>query len=400
MKGRALEWRSRLLLASFSLALTLVLAEIGARLLLRPGPLPVPEGTAISELSPTLGWRTKANGSQRIKREDFEVTISINRLGLRGPEIPYEAVEGARRLAIMGDSFANGYYAEEPQTLRGRLAEALKTCKVDVLNAGQPGYSTDQEWIYFREEIRKYHPREVVLLFYYNDLEFNLDRVGTADRGKPVFVERDGGLELIPPVISERPAARAREERTGEGRRVPTFHGSALWAFVNSRLQRSRPDWARSLSAWGLAPQIGDKPPAEYLPFAAADEREQARVKEMWKRTAALLQGFRDDVQRESASLRIFYVPARFEVNDEAWAFVKRRYPDRPWARDAVRTRLEALLTSIGVPMFEATSEFMAAEKQRPPAYLAVDGHWNARGNEIAFASLLPSIKRDFSCGS
>jgi len=399
MKGRAGEWRSRLLLATFSFALTLAFAEFFARTLLRPTPPPPPEGTPISELSPTLGWRTRPNGSQRIRREDFDVTIAINSLGLRGPEIPYEPEKGARRLAIMGDSFAHGYYAEEPQTLRGRLAKALKTCNVDVLNAGGPGYSTDQEWIYFVEEIRKYHPSEVVLLFYYNDLQFNIDRLGTANRAKPLFLEKDGALQLIPPEI-RRPAARVREERTGERRRAPTFHGSALWSFAASRLQRTRPDWARSLSVWGLVPSTSSEPPAEYLPFAPADDRERVRVGEMWKRTAALLKHFRDDVQREGASFTVFYVPARFEVNDEAWMFVQRRYSgDRQWSREAVKTRLQTLLASIDVPMVAASAAFEAAEKAGPPAYLAIDGHWNARGNEIAFASLLPSMKRDFSCG-
>jgi hypothetical protein len=399
MKGRAVEWRSRLLLASFSFALTLAGGELAARVLLRPTPPSPPEGTPISELSPTLGWRTRANGAQRLKREDFEVTISINRLGLRGPEIPYEPEPGARRLAIMGDSFAHGYYAEEPQTLRGRLAEALRPCRVDVLNAGGPGYSTDQEWIYFVEEIRKYHPSEVLLLFYYNDLQFNLDRLGTANRSKPVFVEKEGALQLVPPVIADRPA-RVREERTGERRRAPTFHGSALWSFATSRLQRSRPDWARSLSAWGLAPSLSNEPPAEYLPFAPSSDGERARIEEMWKRTTALIQHFRDDVRREGGSFTVFYVPARFEVNDEAWMFVQRRYGDRLWSRGAVKTRLQTVLASIDIPMIEADADFVAAEKSGPPAYLPIDGHWNARGNEIAFASVLPAMRRDFSCGS
>lgn len=400
MKARAGEWRSRLLLATFSTALTLALAEGAARVLLRPPSPPPPLGTPISEISPTLGWRTRANGWQRIRREDFEVTISINSLGLRGPEIPHEPSAGARRLAIMGDSFAHGYYAEEPLTLRGRLAAALAACRVDVLNAGSPGYSTDQEWIYFVEEIRKYHPGEVVLLFYYNDLQFNVERVGTANRPKPLFVEQDGALRLVLPATDQAPA-RGREERSGENRRVPTFHGSALWSFAASRLQRSRPDWSRALSAYGLAPAISSEPPVEYLPFTPDRDRERSSVEEMWKRTAALLSHFRDDVRREGAGFSVFYVPARFEVNDDAWAFVQRRYgSDRHWDRGAVKKRLSALLASLDIPMVEASASFGAAEQAGPAAYLSVDGHWNARGNEIAFETLLPFMRRAFSCAS
>ena len=399
MTARAREWRRRLLLATFSTLLTLAVGEGATRTLLRPNATPVAEGTPISEISPTLGWRTRPNGAQRIRREDFDVVVSINRLGLRGPEIPYEPGAGARRLAIMGDSFAHGYYASEPETLRGRLAEALKSCRVDVLNAGGPGYSTDQEWLYFKEEISKYHPAEVVLLFYYNDLQFNIERLGTANREKPVFVERDGSLELVLPVSTRTPAG--DREETAARRSVATFHHSALWAFMAARLQRSRPDWSRTLSEYGLMPELSVDPPAEFLPFGPKDAAEQARVAEMWRRTTELLRHFRDDVRRDGAGFSVFYVPARFEVNDDAWTFVRRRYdPGRPWNRDSVRTRLAGTLAGLDIPLIESTASFRGGEKAGPSAYLSVDGHWNARGNEIAFQSLFPVMRRAFACDS
>lgn len=404
MKPRGGEWRARLLLALVSTVLTLGVAELVARIALRPRPTRTGEGTPISEMSGTLGWKTRAGGSQRIRREDFEVTVTLNTFGLRGPELAYEAAPGRRRLAIMGDSFAHGYYAEEPETVRGRLGEALDACGVDVLNAGGPGYSTDQAWIYFDTEIRKYNPSEVVLLFYYNDLQFNIETMGTANREKPVFVERDGRLELIPPPPVP-PRRRERTERPADAanarRATPTFYNSALWAFAAARLQRSRPDWSRRLAGHGLAPELSLQPPAEYLPFGPLDAGERERVEEMWKRTAAILRAFRDDVRAAGAGFTAFYVPARFEVNDEAWTFMQRRYEkERPWDRQAVRKRFEALAASLDVPLIEATNALRAAEASSARAYLSSDGHWNARGNEIAAQALLPVMRRAFACGS
>ncbi|MEO8362394.1 MAG: SGNH/GDSL hydrolase family protein, partial [Vicinamibacteria bacterium] len=412
MKGRAGEWRARLLLAAVSCFLSLVFAEIAARVLLRPTPSGPIEGTPISELSPTLGWITRPNGSQRIRREDFEVSVSINSRGLRGPELPYEPLAGRRRLAIMGDSFAHGYYADDPQTVRGRLATALDKCGVDALNAGQPGYSTDQEWLYFNEEIHKYHPSEVVLFFYYNDLQFNIDGMGTANRAKPYFIENEGTLQLVPPEpITPAPAKgldpdklEARREaalaRAATRRQAPRFHKSALWAFAANRLQRGRPDWARSLSEYGLTPATSSHPPTEFIPFGPQGSREQASVDQMWKRTEAIFARFRDDVRKTGAGFTVFYVPARFEANDEAWSFIQRRYePDRNWTREAVVPRLASLLAKLDIPLVDASGGFQAAEKSKNPAYLAIDGHWNARGNEIAFESLLPLMRRAFACG-
>jgi hypothetical protein len=299
----------------------------------------------------------------------------------------------------MGDSFAHGYYAEEPETLRGRLAAALKPCRIDVLNAGSPGYSTDQEWLYFGEEISKYRPSEVLLLFYYNDLHFNLERVGTANRSKPMFEDKDGALELVLPVITpQTPANQAAA--SGETPAAPRFRESALWAYAAARMQRSRPDWARSLSRYGLAPLLSIEPPAEYLPFGPKGRREELRVEEMWERTTQILMRFRDDVSNRGAHLSVFYVPARFEANDEAWTFLRRRYEaDRPWTRDSVRKRLTGVLGALDIPLVDTTTAFQAAEMTRNHAYLAIDGHWNGHGNEIAFEGVLPMMRSALACG-
>lgn len=400
MKPGAGEWRSRFFLAILSAILTMGAMEVAARFWLRPPPPRVVDGTPISELSSTLGWRTRALGAQRIRREDFEVSVALNRLGLRGPEIPYQAAPGVRRLAIMGDSFAHGYYAEEPETVRGRLASALRSCQVDVLNAGAPGYSTDQEWLYFGEEISKYQPSEVVLLFYYNDLLFNTERIGTGNRSKPVLVEASGALEVLPPDLS---ASRgiAREDRLSRRRNAPTFRGSALWAFAAGRLRSGRPDWSRRLAAYGLAPESSREPPFEFLPFGAMGARERELVDLMWKRTAEILLRFRDDVRGQGAGFSVFYVPSRFEVNEDGWTFMKRRYEaNRPWDRDVVSARLTRLLATLDIPLLDASTAFRGAEATAQRAYLPVDGHWNARGNEIAFQALLPPMRRALSCGS
>lgn len=400
MNARAREWRARLLLALFSTGLVVAFSEVAARVVLRPGDDAPATGTPISELSQTLGWRTRPLGAQHLRREDFDVTLELNAHGLRGPDLPYEAQAGWRRLAIMGDSFAHGYYAAEPETLAGRLRTALRPCRVDVLNAGGPGYSTDQEWIYYNEEIAKYAPREVVLLFYYNDLFFNIDPMGTANRGKPLFEEKDGELVLIPPPPGIEPPP-APASTVAPPRQTPAFRGSVLWAFLAQRLQKSRPDWSRRLSEWGLAPGISSDPPGEYLPFGAREGEEQARVERMWRRTRAILRGFRDDVRRHGSGFSVFYVPARFEANDEAWRWVQQRYEGpRPWDRDAVRKRLESVLGDLDIPLFDADAAFRAAEGSSTRAYLPVDGHWNARGNEIAFDALFPTARRVFGCAS
>jgi len=60
------------------------------------------------------------------------VDISINSLGMRGPE---PAADAAHRIAIIGDSVALGWGVPEAETLRAKLEHALGP-KVDVVNDG------------------------------------------------------------------------------------------------------------------------------------------------------------------------------------------------------------------------------------------------------------------------
>ncbi len=303
-------------------------------------------GTPISELSPTLGWRARAGGSQRIRREDFEVTVSINGVGSAGAGDPLRARARSSPGRHHGGLVRPRLLRGGAETLQGTArARPCNPAGVDVINAGSPGYSTDQEWLYFDEEISRYRPSEVLLLFYYNDLHFNLERVGTANRSKPVFEQKDGALELVPPVID--PATPDKR-----GARRPARRGGASVPGVGAVGLRGRPPAAQPsrlvevpLAVWPGAPTLDRA--SRGVPSLRAEG--EARGANGWRRCGSERRRscgrFRDDVRQRGARLSVFYVPARFEANDEAWTFVRRRYDDdRPWARDAVRLRLTGVL--------------------------------------------------------
>lgn len=106
------------------------------------------------------------------------------------------------------------------------------------------------------EEIRKYHPSEVVLLFYYNDLQFNIDRLGNREL-------------LEAPVRGKGRSCRADPARTGTAGREGTRGSGREEAggprpSMVPRCGPSQPprrsgqplDWSRDLSAYGLAPAV------------------------------------------------------------------------------------------------------------------------------------------------
>ena len=62
----------------------------------------------------------------------------------------------------------------DAQTVTARLEGALSArgCPSEVINGGTAAYSTDQEYLFYREEGRRYASDVVVLFVYHNDLPY------------------------------------------------------------------------------------------------------------------------------------------------------------------------------------------------------------------------------------
>src|SRR5213594_2748051 len=153
-----------------SLALAALVLEGGLRLL-GMGPQPT-----INRFDKDLGW-VKAPGARAERRtREFEVHFEINSLGLRqdemaGPTKP----PGTYRVLLLGDSFVLGYTVERADLFVDLLARwwQAEGRKVDVINGGTEGYSTDQEVLWLDKHGRHFQTDLVLLFPYENDLYWN-----------------------------------------------------------------------------------------------------------------------------------------------------------------------------------------------------------------------------------
>ena len=188
-----LTWRTKLPL---SLALTLVGFVAAAELALRRWP---PHGIALGRerLSGTPGDRIvqiEPGNPVHPKKGHFELDPE---LGYRpipgGPEYgphgalwndhPLEKRPGVRRLLFLGDSV----------TRRGKIVDALCElfgAEVECWNAGVVGYSTRQEFDYYRRECADLAADHVVLTFHLNDYETTPVTFLEGDRMVAVYGQR------------------------------------------------------------------------------------------------------------------------------------------------------------------------------------------------------------------
>jgi len=347
----------------------------------------------ISRYHPVLGWDKTPGARQWIRRKEFEILLSFNSKGLRGPERDYPKPPGTRRVLILGDSFAEGYYANEEETVRAVLEGLLarEGCgPVEVINGGTIAYSTDQEYLFYRTEGYRYGAELVVLLFYYNDLHYNASENGPGGEPKPFFVVKDGALVPGNSPVPVLPRGVLNRTNPGVSRPEP-WHGSIALRLLSNRTVDASPRLHAALARLGLVEPLSADPPRELWPFGPGHP---AEVREAWTRTAALLGALRQEVEGRGARLVVLYVPMRAEVNDSVWELTRQRYRlGRRWDRYVVFDRLRSICSELGVPLVDPREELRRTEAQGPPAYYTRDVHWTATGNAVAAHALEPHVR-------
>jgi lysophospholipase L1-like esterase len=166
--------RHGVLLASASLGLALLCAELGARALeglghyspKRPVPLYMqPNPFLYSALRP--GSETRLPGSAQ---------VDVNSLGFRGDEIAPRKPEGVFRIVALGGSTTFGYHNSIPSTeetwpykLERELRQRFPDRSIEVVNAGVPGYTLRNSLINFVARVTWLEPDLIIVYHGVND---------------------------------------------------------------------------------------------------------------------------------------------------------------------------------------------------------------------------------------
>jgi len=375
-----------------SSALALAAVEGAARVLVhRWERRPHTTRGSITRFNPVLGWDKPPGTEAWLHRPEYDVHLVVNAHGLRGPDRGYAKPAGVRRILLLGDSFTEGYTVREEGTLRAAL-ESLLTAegcgRWEVINAGTLGYSTDQEYLYFASEGRRYEPDIVVVLFFYNDLAGNV-----TTGSKPYFTVEEGHLVLhdspLPPP-REGPWIRRPEPRAFH---VDPWRGSVALRLLGDRAALGNPSLHRALARLGLvAPAKVEPLPQDFWPFGPG-HREP--VREMWTRTGAVLGALKAAAEDAKAVLVVLDVPDETELSPRAAALTCQRYGlgRRWWDAGKVAARLKTTCDAMGIPLVLPHDALAAAESGGGTPYFPEDGHWTEAGHRIAAAELARGLR-------
>jgi hypothetical protein len=191
-------WGVKLLLALFGVAIALILAEVAFRI---TGMAPLSQ----SAWDYSRGWQLQP-GASGWQRSEGHAYVTINREGLRGPEVPLAKPPDTVRIAVLGDSFTEALHVPYQQSFCAVAERALNRCgalggrRAQVIDFGVSGYGTAQELLTLREKVWRYSPDIVVLAICTgNDVSDNSSALDTdswlnGERCRPYFANRGGKL--------------------------------------------------------------------------------------------------------------------------------------------------------------------------------------------------------------
>lgn len=174
MKKRYKRLLQNIALLLFVIVIFLVFCEITLRILKISASYDYPKG--MYQKDSLLGYRMTSNFVGEIIKPEFKTDIYTNSQGLRDVEYG-EKTENEYRILALGDSFTWGGYGTELEETYLKLLEKKLNQEngmtFRVINAGVPGYNTQQEFLYLKERGIVYKPDMILLSFVLNDFMEN-----------------------------------------------------------------------------------------------------------------------------------------------------------------------------------------------------------------------------------
>jgi lysophospholipase L1-like esterase len=149
--------------------------------------------SSVPTSTPLLYYRHARLGHALVRNTDYYGWIRTNADGFRGPDIELTKPPDVFRVLALGasttfDGSVSGDDRTWPARLQYWLNELLPNSRVEVINAGVPGYEVIDNLIRLQTELYKYRPDIVLLYHTHNDLFNSLESVAIekqVDKDRP-----------------------------------------------------------------------------------------------------------------------------------------------------------------------------------------------------------------------
>ena len=377
-----------LLLVISGLVVGLFIAELGLRLIGISYPVfyRADDLTGIALIAGAEGWY----------RKEGVAYVRINNAGFRDQDHTKEKPANTLRIAVLGDSFAEGFQVPLESTFWAVTGQELQGCsrlgeqRIEVLNFGVSSYGTAQELLTLRHRAWDYNPDIVMLaITTANDISDNSRKLKKLKQLKqseiiPYFLYQGDELILDNSFLDSDSYASRRSRRkfnefTNYSRLIQLYKYVKNLRANNWRVRRPKFVTAdqEDLFEPGLLDDIYREPSAP-------------EWKEAWRVTEGLIALMRDEVVEKevdfivvtlSNGMQVYPDSAVRERFKESLGVIDLFYPDM---------RIKALGEREGFPVINLAPLIWAYTKENHTFVHGFEntrlgiGHWNDMGHRLA----------------
>lgn len=324
-----------------------------------------------------LGWSKKPNFELSRKHPDaaFKIDFKLNSMGLRDDEITEKKPEGVFRVLALGDSFTLGFGVNREDLFVDIMEEwwTREGRRIEVINAGTEGYSTDQEVAWLETVGAKLDPDLVLLFPYENDIYWN-GRDQYTNKLKPRY-NADGTREM-------RTFPAPPEPSCGESFALTSrFVGPKRGQLAKKDFFKPAGAEYKILSEWG-----------------AVMVAEPEFMAEPLSRTRGALTALKSICAELGAKAVVVPIPSHSAIDAEyAPKFAKKHLAgltSGSWSADKPVDTFLSICQSLEIQTIDVRASFKDREKKGKTLYYEIDWHLNAEGN-YALAEVLHDVLDD-----
>lgn len=299
----------------------------------------------------------------KFEKAEFKgVDISTNSFGLRDDDYSSKNSKDYRILAL-GDSFAWGAYGTELngtylKILESRLNKNPGKLNYQVINAGVPGYGTDQEILYLQNKGHKLTPDLVLLNFFVgNDFHDNAQSGELTVKGEYLATNK----------IRETPLQKLR------GFLVPHSH-----------LYRIAEKGIVSFFGSFIQSYIKDVQYASYESQLFLDPANEEMKKE-FKKTEEILTQLNSFAKSNNLKLAVVIIPLNYQADEnQKKIFIKNNYnSSQQYDMEQPQKIIKEWANKNNAFVIDLLPE-LSKSNNNGDLYWKLNGHFNVKGNQKA----------------